>query len=123
MGMRVSEVGRPEGVQWVHVGDREADIFERFTQPRDPQSDLLIRAEHNRNVRHELGYLISTLEQVPVLGAMTVELQRHPKRPACIAQLMAITTEVYPQVPLPPPLIASDHPLDCPTRRISRPQA
>jgi hypothetical protein len=33
-GMSAAEVGRPEGVQWVHVGDREADIFELFAQPR-----------------------------------------------------------------------------------------
>ena len=37
-------------MQWVHVGDREADIFELFAQPRGAQSDLLIRAEHNRKV-------------------------------------------------------------------------
>lgn len=103
--MSAAEVGRPEGVQWVHVGDREADIFELFAQPRGAQSDLLIRAEHNRKVRHEMGYLIPTLEQAPVLGEMTVELQRNPKRPARTAHLtvkaMAITLEVPRNHPKP----------------------
>ena len=46
-----------------------------------------------------------TLEQAPVLGAISVELQRHPKRPARIAQLtvkaMAVTLEVPRHHPQP----------------------
>jgi|688.fasta_scaffold462843_2 hypothetical protein len=53
--MNAAEIGRPEGIQWVHVGDREADIFELFAQSRGTNRDLLIRAEHNRKVRHDLG--------------------------------------------------------------------
>ncbi|MBD0270057.1 MAG: IS4 family transposase [Cyanobacteria bacterium Co-bin8] len=97
-GMEAAEQGRPEEVQWVHVGDREADIFELFAQPRSAGSELLIRAEHNRKVRHELGYLVPTLEQAPVLAQMSVELERNPKRAARVAHLrlkaMAITLEV-----------------------------
>jgi hypothetical protein len=47
----------------VHVGDREADIYDLFVQPRRVNSELLIRAEYNRKVEHELDYLIPTLEQ------------------------------------------------------------
>jgi hypothetical protein len=50
-------------------------------------------------VRHELGYLIPTLEQAPVLGAMTVELQRHPK-PHALAPVTLNTILV--EEPIPP---------------------
>ena len=89
----------------MHVGGREADIFELFAQPRGPQSNLLIRAEHNRNLRYELDYLIPTLAQAPVLGTMSVALKLNPKRPARTAKLtvkaMAITLEVTRHHPKP----------------------
>ncbi|WP_017323921.1 IS4 family transposase [Synechococcus sp. PCC 7336] len=84
--------------QVVHIGDREADIFELFAHPRADNRELLIRARHNRKLSHELGKFIPTLEQAPVLGAMSLQVQRNPKRAARIAQLqvraMAVTLEV-----------------------------
>ena len=47
----------------VHMGDREADIYDLFVVPRGSNSELLNRAEHNRKVQHELDYLIPTIEQ------------------------------------------------------------
>lgn len=95
---RDAEADVPTVTQLVHVGDREADIFERFAQPRASQSDLLIRAEQNRRVQHELGTLKPTLQSAPVLSQVRLELQRNPKRPARTAQLsikaMAITLKV-----------------------------
>jgi hypothetical protein len=72
-------VGGSEAVEWVHVGDREADIFDWFVLPRRENSELLIRAEHTRKVQHELGYLLPTIEQAPGLGQCTIRLQRNPK--------------------------------------------
>jgi hypothetical protein len=71
----------------VHVGDREADIFDLFTLPRRAHSHLLIRAEHNRKVEHELDYLIPTIAQGPILGEKTIPIERNPKRPARQAHL------------------------------------
>lgn len=71
--LTAAEVGIDESVCLVHVGDREADIYDLFVQPRRAHSHLLIRAEHNRKVQHELGYLIPTIEQAPVLGQRTIE--------------------------------------------------
>ena len=56
--LTAAEQRMPASVPLVHIGDREADIFELFAQPRAPQSELLIRAEHKRKVKHELGYLL-----------------------------------------------------------------
>jgi hypothetical protein len=89
----------------VHVGDREADIFELFAQPRTDRSDRLIRATHNRKVKHELGYLMPTIEQAPVLGQLSIELQRNPQRPARTAHLelraMQVILEVSRNHPKP----------------------
>lgn len=71
----------------VHIGDREADIFDLFALPRRTNSHLLIRAEHNRKVHHELDYLIPTIAQAPILGEKTIEIERNPKRSARQANL------------------------------------
>jgi Transposase Tn5 dimerisation domain/Transposase DNA-binding len=82
----------------VHMGDREADIYDLFVAPRRSNSELLIRSAHNRKVQHELDYLIPTIEQAPVLGQQTIELERNPKRAARSATLsvrgMQVTIEV-----------------------------
>jgi len=58
----------------VHVGDREADIFDLFALPRRDNSHLLIRAEHNRKVQHELDYLLPNIAQAPMLGEKTIAI-------------------------------------------------
>ena len=58
--------------QLVQVADREADIFELFAQPRQANSELLIRAKSNRKIKHELGQLFATLAQSLVLGELTL---------------------------------------------------
>lgn len=97
--LQAAEQGMPESIQLIHVGDREADIFELFAQSRAANSELLIRAEHNRKVQHELDYLIPALEQAPLAGEMTLELQRNPKRPARTAHLQVRAMQVILEVP------------------------
>ncbi len=96
--VKAAETGIDPSVCLVHVGDREADIYDLFVQPRQLGSQLLIRVEHNRKVQHELGYLIPTLEQAAVMGQQTIELERNPQRPARQATLtvrgMQVTLEV-----------------------------
>lgn len=86
-------------IQLVQVADREADIFELFAQPRQPNSELLIRAKSNRKVKHELGQLFATLSQAPVLGNLTIEVRRNPKRPARTAHLQIRAIKVVLEVP------------------------
>jgi Transposase DDE domain len=96
--LKASEAGVNADVVLVHIGDREADIFDLFAMPRQSNSELLIWAEHNRKIKHELDYLIPTIEQSSVIGEMTVEVQRNPGRLARTAHLiikaMAVTIEV-----------------------------
>jgi Transposase Tn5 dimerisation domain len=80
------------------MGDREADIFDLFVMPRQANNELLIRAEHNRKVQHELDYLIPSIEQAAVMAQMKIEIPRNPERSArtaCLAlRAMAVTIEV-----------------------------
>lgn len=103
--LKAAEVGLAKATTIVHIGDREADIFELFAQSRAPGSELLIRAEHNRRVRHELGSLIPTVEAAPLLGHTTIEVHRTPDRAARTAHLsikgMQVTLEVPQNHPKP----------------------
>ncbi len=92
--LSAAEQGISPSVCLIHVGDREADIYDLFVQPRRQDSHLLIRVQHNRKVQHELGYLIPTIEQAPVVGQRTIELQRNPKRPARSATLTVRVLQV-----------------------------
>ena len=77
---RAAEVDLAQWVKMVHMGDREADIFELFAQHRHENSDLLVRMCHNRKVAGELGYLLPTVAQAPVMGTTTVSVGRNPSR-------------------------------------------
>jgi hypothetical protein len=101
--MQAAEVGQPDTVTVVHVGDREADMYDFFVQAQQLQTQVLIRAVQNRKVAQELHYLWPTIAQAPVLGERTIALQRQPERPAREAQVqlraLAVTLEVPAQHP------------------------
>jgi hypothetical protein len=75
--------------QIVSVGDREADIYELFVwateQPGRPQ--LLVRAEHNRRVADEHGYLWEQMAAQPVVGTKPLRVPRRAHRAARTAEL------------------------------------
>ena len=96
---KTAEVDLASHVQVVHIGDREADIFELFAQPRSANSELLIRAVHNRKIKHELNYLIPTIEQASIVSTRAVELTRNPSRAARHAQLQLRAMQVTIKVP------------------------
>jgi len=88
----------------VTVADREADIYELLALPRRPNSELIIRANHNRCVKStqpepQVQRLQQTIEQVPPTGQLTLELRRHPERQPRIATLTLRTTTVELQPP------------------------
>lgn len=83
----------------VQVADREADIFELFAQPRAARSDLLIRVKTNRKLQQPWGKLFTALAQAPVLGSMTIDIQRTPNRTARHAQLALRARQVTLAVP------------------------
>ena len=73
----------------VSMGDREADIYELFTEaaraPAGPK--LLIRAKHDRAVQDEPARLFDTLQGQPICGYQLVKLPRQKNRRAREAKL------------------------------------
>jgi hypothetical protein len=97
---KAAETDMPASVQLIHVGDREADIFELLAQPRAAGSELLIRAGQHRTVQHELRYLPRALEQAPLVGEQTIHLARHPQRAAREAHLQIRAMQITLEVPV-----------------------
>ncbi|MBC7913367.1 MAG: IS4 family transposase [Pyrinomonadaceae bacterium] len=57
----------------VHIADREADIYELISAPRAPQSELLIRATHNRKTLLD-NNMWDEIEQEPIIARFEVEI-------------------------------------------------
>jgi Transposase DNA-binding/Transposase Tn5 dimerisation domain len=66
------------GQSIITVADREADIFDLFSQVAAGDGEFLIRASHNRCVESELSYLIPTIEAQTIAGYTTVQIGRNP---------------------------------------------
>jgi hypothetical protein len=75
--------------QLVSVGDREADIYELFVwvAQKSGRPHLLIRAEQNRRVQQEHGYLWEQMAAQPLSGIKEVGLPRRGQRPRRTARL------------------------------------
>jgi hypothetical protein len=64
----------------ITVADREADIFEFFSEPRPEHAHLLIRACQDRCVDGLAKHLWATARAAPVVGEFTITLRQHPER-------------------------------------------
>lgn len=92
----------------VSVGDREADIYEFFTEtlksPFCPK--LLVRADRHKKRRAEEINLWKKMEQEPISGYLEIEVPRKGSRPARKARLTVRHAEVTLSAPkgkdLPP---------------------
>jgi hypothetical protein len=66
----------------IDVCDREADFFELFDEQRqNPGVDLLVRANHNRNITAEPFKLFAAVRQAPVQSRVRVHIPRQSARP------------------------------------------
>ncbi len=86
-----------ESVRVVTVADQEADIYELFALPRRTNSELLIRAYHNRSVKSFAEPTVEKLQQAigqsPVCGQLRLELPRQPQRqPRCATLTLRFAT-------------------------------
>lgn len=64
----MSEVNKllGNGIHKIHIADREADIYELFFHAYEPNTDLLIRARHNRSLTNGSHLWDSIAEQLVV---------------------------------------------------------
>jgi hypothetical protein len=75
------------GVRWVSVADREADVFEFFTQAHMLGVDVLVRAAWNRNILGAATEIFGALAAAPVVARKTLALPATGKRNARTAKL------------------------------------
>jgi hypothetical protein len=92
-GQAVVAIGAPpEGMRWVHVADRESDIYAFFQQTQAIGADFCIRIVQNRRLEVEEAtqseYLLEQLRRLPAMGYRDVDLPAspgHAKRRARLA--------------------------------------
>lgn len=120
----------PQDIDWIMVGDREADIYDLFMRASTRQVDFLIRAAQNRtvqsdNLSSETVLLETAIRQIPVRGRINLEVCRTPQREPRRVTLTVrfATVELHPPrnrprkdglLPLPVQVILAEeeHPLD-----------
>jgi hypothetical protein len=101
-------VGRaPEGVRWVRVADREADIYEYLVSCQDLGHGFVIRAAKDRALSHpetgeRTGRLFTAARSAAPLGEFTLELRQRPNHPARTAHLCVSATAVALRAPWRP---------------------
>jgi Transposase DNA-binding/Transposase Tn5 dimerisation domain len=74
----------PEGVRWVHVGDRGADIYGFFDTCRQQMCDFLVRICQNRRMigpAGEVTYLKTFATQLPAVDEQILSLSARPGQP------------------------------------------
>ncbi len=71
----------------VTVTDREGDIYELFALEREANSELLIRAKHNRRINHELKLVKEAIAQTPSSGQLVISVPRKDEKPTREATL------------------------------------
>jgi hypothetical protein len=97
--LRVAQAAIGPETTVVTVADREADIFEVFSEPRPANSELLIRARHNRRIADAERHLSEAMEAAPIADFLTVDIPRAKDRLPRTAQV----TLRWRQVTLRPP--------------------
>jgi hypothetical protein len=80
-GLVDAELAIPSTTKIVTIADREGDIYELFALEREPSSELLIRAKHNRRVNHEMKYLRESISGTPEAGKLKVSVPKKDGQP------------------------------------------
>ena len=91
-GQAVAAIGRPpDGVRWVYVADREADMFELFENILRMGADFCVRLVQERRLAdwtvEQPVYLLKTVRDVPEMGQRTLDIPASPGQAARQAQL------------------------------------
>ena len=71
-GLVTTELAIPSTTTVVTVTDREGDIYELFALEREANSELLIRAQHNRRIADELKLVKQAIAQTPSSGKLVI---------------------------------------------------
>ena len=74
-----SQIGTPKEIRLVHVGDREADVYEFFDHAIAGEQDFLVRVVQNRVTTDDCK-LFDKIKQEPAAGKIVVEIPRDTRR-------------------------------------------
>jgi len=77
--MDKSQLGIPKGLRLVHVGDREADVYEFYDHAISNDLDFLVRVVQNRKTTEDVK-LFDKVKSVPSAGEIIVEIPRDTRR-------------------------------------------
>ena len=94
-GRRIGEA--PEGVRWVRVGDREADIYEHLRCCQEQGHGFVTRAAKDRALINPRtgkreGRLFEVARKAESLGEFKLELRSRPNQAARVAKLQVSAT-------------------------------
>ena len=81
-GLVSTELAIPTDTTVVTITDREGDMYQLFALEREANSQLLIRAKHNRPIEHEQKYLQDAVANVPASGTLEVLVPKQEERAA-----------------------------------------
>lgn len=79
--------GPPAWAEWIHVADRESDIYEVFVGCRETDTSHVIRACWPRKVDGARGGLLHAARHAPIQGQTELALRARPGQPARTAVL------------------------------------
>ncbi len=99
-GLVKAELAIPSTTTVVTITDREGDIYDLFALSRESNSELLIRAKHNRRVNHELKFVQKAIAQIPSTGQLKISVPRQDEKKSRTATL----TIRYASFDFPPPI-------------------
>ena len=99
-GLVSAELAIPSTTTVVTVTDREGDIYDLFALAREPNSELLIRAKHNRRINHELKFVQEAMEQTPDAGQLKMLIPLNDEKKSRTATL----TIRHASFDFPPPI-------------------
>ena len=77
----------PKEKKVIVISDRESDIYELFVAPRNPNTELLIRAYQNRKINDEEEKLKTVINNTKSCGTIKITLNRRDNRPSREATL------------------------------------
>jgi transposase-like protein/transposase Tn5 family protein len=84
---RAAQESLPNNTRGIFLGDRGADIYELFLEPRKENMHILIRALHNRQLTDSSEKMFQELENTSNAGIMEVLINRSGERKERTAQL------------------------------------
>lgn len=99
VGVRSAQTGIPDGLEALHIADREADIFELFAAMLSEGAHLLVRLNHDRVLAkdddedaneaqaQQPQHLRELLAAQEPAGLQVVEVRQHPEHKPRVARL------------------------------------